>query len=154
MTSTTKARRTTKSTKVPAALHIPLAVLAQMPEKLRLLGETIKAASKTIKGTNEEFRAAHNKVRSAYDDANGTANCVVNSLEQLGELVTAELSAVVKGARAARNLTGAIYKVSSNIHNDDCFKRTFDDLVTVEATVAALNGCGDEIRAAIRKFGY
>lgn len=152
--TTTSAQRGTETIKIPTALHIPVAVLAQMPEKLRLLGSAIKVTSATINGSRDDFRHAHDKVRSAYNDANGTANCIVNAIEQLNTSDCQEMEGVVKAANAARNLTSALYKVSGNIHNDDCFKTTFNDLATVEATVAALGECGDEIRATVRKFGY
>lgn len=138
---------------LPAALHIPVSVLAQMPEKLRLLGETIKACSKCVGAGYQEFRDAHNPVRKAYDDANGTANCIVNAIAELGA-GKSDLEDVVSAAQSAKRLTSAIYKVCGNIHNDDCFKTTFNDASTVNATVAALGACGDEIRQTLRRYGY
>jgi hypothetical protein len=154
MTTTSTARRSTKPTKLPAALRIPVAVLAQMPEKLRLLGETLRAASKTIKGSDEDFSQAYDKVSHAFVDANDTANCIVEAFAQLGELATEDLSCVVKAANAAHNLTSAIYKVCGNIYSDDCFKNTFDDEATVKATIAALSDCSGEIRAMVRRYSY
>lgn len=139
---------------LPAALHIPVSVLAQMPEKLRKLGVTIQACSKVVGAPREKFRENHEPVRAAYDDANGTANCIVNAIAELSALESPELASVVASARSARALTSSIYKVCGNIHNDDCFKTTFGDVATVNATVNALGACGDEIRETLRKFGY
>ncbi len=152
----TKTKTTTPPTIValPPALHIPVSILAQMPEKLRMLGVTIQACSKVVDGSYEEFREAHKPVRTAYDDANGTANCIVNAIGELSAVVTPEITDAITSARSARALTNAIYKACGNIHNDDCFKTTFGDLATVNATVNALGACGDEIRESLRKFGY
>ena len=149
----TKSARPTVA-ELPIALHIPVSVLSQMPEKLRLLGVTINACSKVIGGSPHEFRATHNPVREAYDDANGTANCIVNAIGELSALDNADMKTIVAAANSAKRLTSAVYKVCGNIHNDGCFKTTFADVATVNATVAALNACGDEIRAALRQFGY
>ncbi len=141
-------------TELPAALHIPVSVLAQMPEKLRLLGVTIRACSKVVGASRDKFREGHEPVREAYNDANGTANCIVNAIAELSAQESPEMAPVIKSARAAQALTSSIYKVCGNIHNDDCFKTTFGDVATVNATVNALGACGDEIRETLRKFGY
>lgn len=142
-----------KVVELPAALHIPVSVLAQMPEKLRVLGQSIKNCSNYVGAGYQEFRDAHSPVRKAYDDANGTANCIVNAIAELaGD--SEELKDVVAAAHSAKRLTSAIYKVCGNIHNDDCFKTTFADVDTVNATVAALGACGDEIRQTLRRYGY
>lgn len=148
-------RAGTKTVKIPTALHIPVSVLAQMPEKLRILAETMKAASKAIKADDSAFRQAHSKARTAFDDANGTANNICNSFDTLEKRLETDLIAdAIKSAVMARSLTSAIYKVSGNFHNTECFQTTFEDVATLDAIVSALNECGDEIRAAVRKFGY
>lgn len=144
--------KSTRAPKIDPALRIPLTVLAAIPEKLRTLGETMKVAAAA---SDAEFRKPHNAVREAYDDANGSSNNAVNAFGVLQYLVTNKhLTAVVDAARDAQALTSAIYKSSGNIHNDDCFKRTFRDVATLEATLAALRDCGDKIRAAVKVFGY
>ena len=153
MTTKNTDREGTKTVKIPTAMHIPVSVLAQMPEKLRVLGETMKAASKAIK--KDDFRSVHEKARDAFDDANDTANCIVNTIDVLSQrLDVSLLDDVVKSAKFAQAMTSSIYKVCGNIHNDGCFKKTFNDVGTMEAVVSALNECGDEIRATVRKFGY
>jgi hypothetical protein len=139
---------------LPVALHIPVSVLAQMPEKLRVLAQAVKTCSKVVGGSCDAFREAHKPVREAYSDANGTANCIVNAFNELVALNGDQVKVVVTAAKSAKQLTSAIYNVCGNIHNDDCFKTTFHDKATVDATVTALNACGDEIRAALRQFGY
>jgi hypothetical protein len=153
--NTTTARRSTANVEAPTALRIPLSVLATLPEKLRTLAETIKIAAKLCDADYETFRNVHGPASKAYTAANGTANCAVNSFAKLNHLVnTLELQAADNQARAAAALTSAIYNSSGNIHNDDCFKATYKDAATVEATIAALHECGDNIRAALRPFGY
>lgn len=153
MTTKNTDREGTKTVKIPTAMHIPVSVLAQMPEKLRVLGETMKVASKAIK--KDDFRSVHQKARDAYNDANGTANCIVNAIDALNHCSEVNLlEDVIQSAKNAQALTSSIYKVCGNIHNDDCFKTTFNDVGTLEAVVSALNECGDEIRATVRKFGY
>ncbi|MDP3506884.1 MAG: hypothetical protein Q8T09_02750 [Candidatus Melainabacteria bacterium] len=139
---------------LPIAMHIPVSVLAQMPEKLRLLAAAIKACSKSIDGDDDEFDKAHCSVSRDYYNANSAAKRIIDAITELSALKSEEITDILAAANSAKQLTGAIHKICGNIHNDDCFMTTFNDTATVNATVAALNHCGDEIRTAIRKFGY
>lgn len=153
--NTTSTRRRSGRAKAPLALRIPLTVLATMPEKLRILAETLKVAAAACGSSSEDFRKAHDPVRNAFDEANSTANCAVNSFGELAYLInTTPLQEAKNAAKIARALTSAIYKAAGNIHNNDAFKGMFSDVATLDATVAALHDCGDQVRTAVRPFGY
>ncbi len=151
-TEATITTRRNRRAKVHSSVRIPLSVLASLPEKLRVLAESIKIASGC---RPDDFKMRHTATRTAYDDANGSANNAVNSFGVLESLITtAPVKAAVQMAREAQSLTSAIYKATGNIHNDDNFRDTFKDQATVDATVTALHECGDAIRAIVRPFGY
>lgn len=152
MSTTTTRRRTPKTA---PALHIPLSVLASIPERLRVLAETLKICAQATNAEHKEFRAKHEPVRKAYNDANGSANNAVNSFAALALHVKFKSEKdAMEAAQEAQALTSAIYKASGNIHNDDAFKSTFGDAATTQATLTALADCADRIRAAVSPFGY
>lgn len=144
---------TDTKTEVHAALEIPLALLATMPERIRVFAETLRIASKAI--NTGEFSDQHRGLRDAYDNANDKANHIVNAFDALSCLVDGneEVDAAIAAASSVKNLLTAIYKASGNIHNDGCFQRTFSDAAVLDATMNALRVCADEIREALAPVG-
>lgn len=142
--------------KTASALFIPLAVLASIPERLRVLAETIKICAAHTDAGYDQFRVHYFlPVRDAFESANGAANQAVNAFAVLETLaVSKSEKGAVEAALEAQALTTAIYKASGNIHNDSLFKATFSDASTTDATVKALYDCADKIRAAVAPFGY
>jgi len=134
------------------AQRIPLAVLATLPEKLRLLAEATKDAASA---SSKDFDAMHMAARRAFDAASSAANCSVNTFDELSALVEKqEVRDAWTEANRAQRLITAIYKAAGNFHGSHCFKTTFGVPTTLDATVAALHECANTVTVVVRPFGY
>ncbi|MBA4234006.1 MAG: hypothetical protein C0465_25880 [Ralstonia sp.] len=139
---------------VYVSTHIPLSVLAQMPEQLRVLGEAIRHSSEAMSEGYITSVKAYGLAVSAYVDANNTLNGIFDALVEL-ELENSEpLKDVFSALRSARRLMGAIHKICGNFQDSRRFMVAFASQATVDATVGALTNCGNEIRLSVGKFGY
>jgi hypothetical protein len=154
---------TAETIKLPSALHLPVRVLAQLPEKLTELGIAIAGSASLIPRSQEEeeriasFTKAHTSVAVAYDDANDTAKGIVDALSEITGTVTGTVviaEEIYQAATSAKTLTSVIGKVCVDIHQAQRFRSIFSDQGTVNATVAALCAHAEEISTTLKKFVY
>lgn len=146
------ARRAKCKFNVDPFVLVAASVLAQLPEKMRVLADAIRAASAAI-GT-DKFNGAHDQAKEAYSTVNNLANHSWNALDPVivrGDPETVLLERICLGTQKR---VEAIYKATGNFFNRNNFEETFSDIGTVEAVADALAECGDEIRTIVRKYGF
>ncbi len=140
-------------------LHIPVSVLARVPEKLRLVREAIRVFFKGGLAHSQENDPAFTTIVLAIEDASYCRKCIIKTATALDSDVgrftfSRQKAEILRAANSARQVLESIDSICGNFRYYPAFKETFEDAATVCAVVNALDASREEIRSVLSAYGY